>query len=232
MKTCRCLILTAVFLLLLLFQTAAAAVDGAPGAAAESDVQFRWAFAAMTNQDGKSIRPITQDIALQSGDQLKMMVELQLRCFVYIFHYNPQDGLKLVFPYALQQFGTDYQPKRKYYIPRGEAWFKLDGTPGKEVFYLIASAKRLDSLEQAYQRHESAAAPQKAEAARAVLDQIRALRKEHIELGAPAERPVPIGGAVRGVEKVEDPSQFDVSALAKDIISTDFMARTFTIEHK
>ena len=199
----------------------------------DPEVDFRWAFAAISAQDGKnSTRPVTQDMVLESGDQLKMMVELQRRCFVYVFHHDRDNGLRLLFPYALQQFEGDYQPNRRYYIPRGEAWFKLDQNPGREVFYLIASSKRLEELEKAYLRYDSAEAALKAETARALLDQIRELRRGHRELASPAERPVPIGGALRSVEKVEDPNRFDIAAFADEILSTGFVARAYTIEHK
>ena len=197
------------------------------------EVDFRWAFAAMSVQDGKNTTgPVTQDTVLKSGDQIKMMVELQRRCFVYLFHDNGRDSVKLLFPYTLKQFEGDYQPERKYYIPRADAWFRLDENPGREVFYLIASSKRLDALEKAYLNHESAEASLKAETARALVDLIRELRREHRELSSPAERPVPIGGTLRSVEKVEDPKRLDIAAFADEILSNGFVARTYTIEHK
>jgi hypothetical protein len=200
--------------------------------AAYPEVDFRWAFAAKTSHDGKSsTQPVTQDMALKSGDQVKMMVELQRKCFVYLFHDNRRDSVKLLFPYALQQFEGDYQPERRYYIPRGEAWFRLDENQGQEVFYLVASAKRLDELEKAYLRHESAEAASKVETARALVDLIRELRRQHRELSSPAERPVPIGGTLRSVEKVQDPDRLDIAAFADEILSTGFVARTYTIEH-
>jgi hypothetical protein len=200
----------------------------------DPEVDFRWAFAAMSVRDGNnSMLPVTQDMVLKSGDQLKMMVELQRRCFVYIFHHNGEDDLKMLFPYALQQFGGgDYQPGRRYYVPRGDAWFTLDQNPGREVFYLIASSERLDELEKAYLRYDSAEGPLKARAAGAVLDRIKELRREHRELTSPAERPVPIGGALRSVDKVADPKRFDIAAFADEILSTGFVARTYSIEHK
>ena len=200
--------------------------------AAYPEVDFRWAFAAKTSHDGKSsTQPVTQDMALKSGDQVKMMVELQRKCFVYLFHDNRRDSVKLLFPYALQQFEGDYQPERKYYIPRGEAWFRLDENPGQEVFYLVASAKRLVELEKAYLRHEFAEAVSKVDTARALVDLIRELRRQHRELSSPAERPVPIGGTLRSVEKVQDPDRLDIAAFADEILSTGFVARTYTIEH-
>src|SRR5208337_4846761 len=239
MKFSYTLILSAAFVLLFFGPACSLAAEDSSsakdtlGRSSDPEVAFRWAFAAISGQDAKrSMLPVTQDIALKSGDQLKMMVELERRCFIYIFHHNQQDGVKLLFPYALQQFEGDYQPNRRYYIPRGEAWFRLDKNPGREVFYVIASAKRLDELEKAYLRYDSAEATSKAETARAILDQIRELRREHRELTSPAERPVPIGGALRSVEKVEDPNRFDIAAFADEVLSSGFVARTYTIEHK
>jgi hypothetical protein len=171
-------------------------------------------------------------MALKSGDQLKMMVELHRRCFVYLFYQNQEGVIKMLFPYSLQQFEGDYQPNRRYYVPREEVWFRLDQNPGREVFYLIASSKRLDELEKAYVRYDSAEAALKAETAGALLDRIKELRREHRELTSPAERPVPIGGALRSVEKVEDPKRFDIAAFADEVLSSGFVARTYTIEHK
>jgi hypothetical protein len=233
MKLKKRSIVSVVFVLLFFQPAIILCADLTPsGPALYPEVDFRWAFAAKTLQDGKnSTQPVTQDMALKSGDQVKMMVELQRKCFVYLFHDNRQGSVKLLFPYALQQFEGDYQPERRYYIPRGDAWFRLDDNPGHEVFYLVASAKRLDELEKAYLRHESAEEALKVDTARALVDLIKELRREHRELSSPAERPVPIGGALRSVEKVQDPDRLDIAAFADEILSSGFVARTYTIEH-
>jgi hypothetical protein len=224
---------TAILVLSLALRTVAGAAGESPAQTNVPDVFFRWAFAAFTTQDGKdSIQPITRDTSLHTGDRVKMMVELQKKCFVYVFHSNQQQGVQLIFPSTFQQFTVDYQLDRKYYVPRGDAWFRLDGDKGEESFYLLASAKRLDNLEQAYSKFEAADAAGKADAAKAVIDLIRTLRKEHRELTTPAERPSPIGGALRGVEKSQNSAEFDISTLANEVVSTGFVARTFTIEHK
>jgi len=199
----------------------------------DPEVEFKWAFATLSPGGGEPVA-VKQDTALKSGDQLKMMIELRKKCFVYVFHYNPKDGMKLLFPYTLAQFESDYRPEHRYYIPRGDIWFKLDNNPGRESFYLVASAKRLADLEKEYLRCESGSPAERAEASRAVLDRIRALRKEHREFTSPAERPVPIGGAVREIIPGESqiPKRVDIASFADEIASTGFVARTYTIEHK
>jgi hypothetical protein len=233
MNPYKCFWWTILLLLLALQTTVVFAVEGSPAGANPDDVDFRWAFAAMAASDGKTtVQQVTQDISLKSGDQLKMMVELERRCFVYLFHFNSKDGLKLLFPYTLQQFESDYEVHRKYTIPRGDAWFKLDRNAGQEIFYLLASVKRLDGLEKTFLQYESTEPSSRTVAAQAVLDQIRSLRREHREITGPVERPVPIGGALRGVAPVEDPNRFDIATLADEILSSGFVARTYTVEHK
>jgi hypothetical protein len=202
------------------------------GQAPSQYIDFLWAFAVLSDRDGKAdVQPIVPDMVLKSGDRIKMMVQLRRKCFVYLFHDDQKNGVKLLFPYAFEQFDRDYRPERKYYIP-GEAWFRLDENPGRELFYLIASAKRLDELEKAYLRYESAGEPLKADTAKALVDKIGQLRREHRELNSPAERPIPIGGALRGVEAGQDPAGFDIAAFAEQVLSTGFVARTYAIEHK
>jgi hypothetical protein len=205
-------------------------------AAAETDpsVDFRWAFAALTD-GGQKAEPITRDAVLKSGDRLKIMIELTRPCFVYVFHFNEKDGLTLLFPYSFQQFSADYRVRRKYYVPRDDAWLQLDQSKGDEVFHLLASGQRLKDLEDAYGAYEAVPAGDpaaKTDAAGKVIELIRAIRKQHREFTSPAERPVAIGGAVREMTPVQDPAQFDIASLADAITSPGLVARTFTIEHR
>lgn len=197
-----------------------------------SDVDFRWAFVANSMKDGRRVTgPVSQNMALKSGDKLKMMVELQKRCFVYLFHFDERSGVKLLFPYTLAQLTQHCQTGTRYSIPRADGWFRLDNNPGKEFFYLIASASRLDGLEQAYSQYCSASGQAKTVQGKALLERIKVLSKEHPDLCAPAERPVTIGGALRSVKATRDSKRPDISAFADEIVSKGFTARTYTIEH-
>lgn len=211
------------------------AIADPPGPSCPSlypDVDFRWAFAVTSSREGKRIAmPVTQDMVLKSGDRLKMMVELEKRCFVYLFYDDGRNTLKLLFPYTLQQLTQFYKPGQRYYIPRADGWFKLDNNPGREVFHLIASAKRLDGLEKAYQLYASAAGDARAEAAKTLRDRIAELGKQRRELCAPAERPVTIGGALRSVQDDRGSRRLDIAAFADEIVSKGLTARNYTIEH-
>ena len=200
---------------------------------AEPEVVFKWAFGVLTGQgDQQKLEAVTKDTILNTGDQFKMMVELQHKCYVYVFHHDARDGMKMLFPYSLDQFSTDYQPGRKYYIPHGDAWYRLDENTGAETLYLLASADRLNELEDLFTRYESAGPGDKPQALKAVLDEIKKIKREHREFAAPAERPTPIGGAIRGIEKRSGTGYPDVAKIADDMMSSGFIARTYTIEHR
>jgi hypothetical protein len=196
-------------------------------------ISFRWSFGALTGQ-GKlgKLESITHDTALKTGDRLKMMVELQKDCFVYVIYFGAQDQVKLLFPYSLSQFTTDYQVGKRYYIPQGSPWFELDQNVGSESFHLLASAQRLKGLETFLTQYESAEAQKKPEVAKQILAEIRDVKKQNREFAATAERPVNIGGNVRGMEKHQGVTGPDVAGIAQEITGSGFYSRAFTLEHR
>jgi hypothetical protein len=203
------------------------------GADGQSIVKFRWAFAAL-KQSGADLRleTIGSKSVLKTGDQLKMMVDLESECFVYVIHHSSQDTIKLMFPYTLKQISDDYQQRKKYFIPEGDRWFQLDQQVGSETFYLLASDRRLETLERLFQQYESAEPSRRAQINGQVLDEISTLKKQHRELVAAAERPETIGGTVRGFEKAQGMNPPDISVIAREISGPGFVVRTFTIDHQ
>ncbi len=200
---------------------------------ADKDVAFRWAFGALTGQgNDRRLEAVTQDRVLRTGEKIKMFLEPGRMCFVYVIHHNSQDEVSLLFPYDLGQFDRDYAVSGKYYIPRGQSWYELDRNPGTEAFHVIASFQRLPELERLLGEMDRAGGPRKAELSKMVLSEIRSQKKQHRELAAPAERPVNIGGAVRGLEKSTAGGYPDVAVMAQEITANGFYARTFTIEHQ
>jgi len=199
----------------------------------EAAVNFRWAFGALVGSDqDKRLEAIQRDTSLSSGDQFKMLVELQDKCFIYLIHQNVQGELKLLFPYSLQQFAMDYEIGKKYYIPRGDAWLALDEQTGSETLHLLASAQRIEGIENLWSQYETAEAAHKSEIGKLILAEIRSVKKNNRELAAQAERPVAIGGNVRGVKQPLESPHFDVAALAEEVSAGSFYARAFTIDHR
>jgi hypothetical protein len=211
------------------------ALVSSPATAAqeEENVAFHWAFGALVGNDTeRKLEPITGDRVLRSGDRLKMMVELRKPCYVYVIYYGPQDQVKMLFPYSLSQLTTDYQPAKRYYLPQGGAWFELDQNTGSEVFHVLASPERLKGLEAVLSLYDAAEADRKPTTAKQVLAEIRELKKRNRQLATAAERPISIGGNVRGMDRPAGADGPDVAAIAQDISAAGFYSRTITIEHR
>jgi hypothetical protein len=197
------------------------------------NVSFEWSFATLSTAEKESLPvPIVRDTALQTGDPLKMMVRLKTDCFVYVMHENPAGEISLKFPYDLKQFTTDYKIGKNYYIPKGREWFKLDKVTGRETFYIIASGRRLLDLEVLLSKYKEADASKKPAVAKDIVAEIRNVRKYYKTFTTLAERPISIGGNVRGMGKESSGGFPDVALIATEISANNFYGKTFTIDHK
>jgi hypothetical protein len=199
----------------------------------DKNVSFRWAFGAMVGSEtDRRLVAITRDTTLKTGDQIKMLVELRKSCYVYLFYRTDDDQLVLLFPFEFSQFDTDYHTGKKYYIPQGNRWFELDQQVGLETFYLLASAERLTDLEALFNRYERADPAGKRSLSAEVLAEIRKIRKKNRKFETSAERPVPIGGNVRGVRNEGVMTTPDIDPIADVVSAHQFYSRTFTIDHR
>jgi hypothetical protein len=200
---------------------------------ADDKVSFLWAFGAIKKTDqGSQFIKITRDTELKSGDQLKMLVKLNKKCFVYVFYYSSQGQLYMLFPYHLNQFSDDYEISKNYYIPQGNFVLELDENIGKEKIYLITSARRLHELENLLGSYNSAESLKKPEFIERVIQEIKQLRKRHKKFTAEAERPVASTGSIRAHVVSEQAALPDLDKSAVEVTAKDFFAKTFTIDHK
>lgn len=196
-------------------------------------VCFRWAFGAMVgSRDDRRLVAITRDTVLKTGDRLKLLLQLKNRCFVYLFYRTTEDDVYLLFPYNLQRFQEDYRKGKKYYIPQGRMWFELDKNVGLETFYLLASAKRLTQLETLYKKYNSASGTEKQGLGKELLTKIRKIKRKHRKFATFAERPIAIGGNVRGMVKDEKAAFPDIDPIASEVSAANFYSKTFTIDHQ
>ena len=197
----------------------------------EANIGFDWAFGALVGK-GKTMVAITHDTTLMSGEEIKMLVKLRKECFVYLIHQDSKGEIELLFPSKIQQFQTDYTVDKNYFIPKGRGWSAFDKNTGKEVFFLIASTERLLDLEVKLGNYFSADMSKKQALADDIVSEIRNVRKHYTTFSTIAEKPVSIGGNIRGTEKVEGARRPDVSTLATQISAKNFYSKTITIDHQ
>jgi hypothetical protein len=199
----------------------------------EANIGFEWAFGVLGKTDSLLIPvSIAHDTVLKSGDEIKMMVKLTKDCYVYLVHYSSTGEINLLFPYQIRQFQSDYSADKNYYIPKGRNWNMLDNNTGKEIFFLVASNERLLDLEVKLGNYFSADPVKRQPLADEVVSEIRGARKRYSSFATLAEKPLTIGGNVRGTGKAEKNRRPDVSAIAMQISANNFYFKTFTIDHQ
>jgi hypothetical protein len=210
----------------------ASAVAYAQTPAGKNDIGFLYAFGAYVGPQGKGkVVSVQNETTLRVGDRLKLFFEPKSDQYFYLLHISSQGELTPLFPAAAQP--AKVVRGTKMFIPADNNWFELDAHPGQEKFFLIATAERLDRLEELCARHT--ALKNKADlqaSADEILDEIKRLRQKNKQLSAPAEKPVRIGGSLRGQQPSSSPAVPDITSLAAEVTAPGFYSRTFSIEHR
>ena len=185
-------------------------------------IHFRWAF---VSRAGATTAPklLTQDTVLHTGEQFKILVELQHPCFVYILYHSAGQSVDLLFPATLQQFDTDYVPGKPYTMPPKGGWYTLTPPAGRETIYVLASATRLTALEALLGTAAAAPSAERPALTARILAAIRALRPGG-PVATAGERPARIGGTVRGTT--------DLGNFAVEVQAQTFYSKSLSIEHR
>ncbi|MFA6469451.1 MAG: DUF4384 domain-containing protein [Bacteroidota bacterium] len=216
-------------IMFLLLQTTALAVMQTGDS--EENINYKWSFVAKVGPAAeRKLAMVTRDTVLHSGDEFKMMVNLQKQCYVYVIHKSSSNEISVLYPTS---FEAQFELEKNYYLPKGRSWFKLDKNVGIETFYLMASKERLLDLEQKMNSYIVASKEQQKEFAAAVVTEIKDIKKKFRSFQTLCERPISIAGNVRGTKKEEiNIDKFDVATLATEISANNFYSKTITIEHK
>lgn len=194
------------------------------------NIVFNWSFVSLiVENNNKKIINVNKDMILKTGDQLKIMINNKSECFVYILYHGSNGEFMSLYP--LKQNESHSNTDGEYYMPAGNLWFSLDEHSGRETFYLIAAKSRLDNLEILIDKYKGAGFEEKANIASQIVEEIKNVKRMHKKFTANAERPIQIGGSIRG-SKDQPQSGYDISDFEVEITATDFYSRTFTIEHK
>jgi hypothetical protein len=191
------------------------------------DVRFRWAFGVATGTGAaRHFAPVTsEDVTLRSGDEIKMFVGPESRCFIYVLHQDQAGQFEVLYP--SDGAFPDAPPTAPTYIPSGGGWLQVDDASGTERIYLLASTTRLTSLEQLLAAAASTA--KKPSPSQQIVGELARLQKTQIARNW-SERPETIGGQVRGKPDAAHP---DIARTATEITGTGpFFSRVFIIDHR
>ncbi|MBN1675594.1 MAG: DUF4384 domain-containing protein [Kiritimatiellae bacterium] len=163
---------------------------GEPGA----KLRFKWAFLCRDRSGAQRVLDFSGPASVHSGDAVQVFVQPIENAYVYLFLFDSAKKLELVFPPDPDFYAESARMGGEYFVPARDESMVMDADRGLEMFYLLASSKRMTALERL--AREYAAAPQNAELKAQLLEQIKAVRVAHSRLTSPAEKGVPIAGSV------------------------------------
>jgi hypothetical protein len=195
--------------------------------ASAQEVRFRWAFGVATGVGpARHFAPITGDeLTLHNGDEIKMFVGPECKCFIYVLHQDQAGQFEVLYPSA--GAFSDTPASTASYIPPGGGWLQVDDATGTERIYLLASTSRLTSLE--HLLAAAAAATKGPSATQQIVGELARLQKTSVARNW-SERPVTMGGQVRGKPDAAHP---DIASSATVITGTaPFLSRVFIIDHR
>lgn len=224
-----------------IFLVALAGVPIGSASAQPRSVHIRWTIGAVrTEKDDYRFMPVHKDTELQSGDYFKFHLEALQPVHVYLIHQDSQGRVMPLLVHIPQPSDRPQErpePLRISLPGPGKPWLRFDDQTGDERFYLIASVTRSDTLEALLEALAQERPEQRTEAGKLVIAEIRRLRKAHKALARDSERPVALGGQVRGMESDSMPDldwdRLDRQLLGNvmEVRTPTFYGRTVTIDH-
>lgn len=199
-----------------------------------SRIALTWSFIYQKEDETiKSIDYTQHTVYLETGDKIKFMFQPEEREFIYFILLDTENNLNLIFRKNVEILPEDKQYKllKKYFVPSGQQWFYLDEHKGVEKFYLLISKTRLTFLEKILDNYFSLQKREQnpnstiiEEARQKVLSRIKSLQKNHSLFKGGGEKPVPIAGSFRSLER-------NIEGYSISIKGEKFYAKTIRIQH-
>ncbi|MDR2785795.1 MAG: DUF4384 domain-containing protein [Treponema sp.] len=169
---------------------------------------FDWSI-ALVNQ--RRVTGISADktMRMETGDIFHFLIKSEADCFVYVIAQD-SDNSVFVFHRGSLEKGKE--------LRAGPA--ELTPPSGTETFFVVVSAAAQRKLDQALEAHQKN--PNSPRAARAVMGEVFAIRRDISSLDQHPEQPVYMGGTFRGG---------DVSLPGLRFSGSNAYVRTFNISH-
>jgi hypothetical protein len=192
--------------------SALAVVLAYAGAAQGAELKVKWVLGSRT---GEHLVAVTQDVELEGGSQLRLLVIPKTPCHVYFLRVGEDGHIQRLLP---QDPTEPLTVNERYHYP-SDGWHALGEGPGRETYHLLASVTPLKDLEELLAR--SASAPSEASDAK-VAGEIKRLHREARLLSSKATS---MGGRVRGSGALEELQGNEATA-------ENVLARSYTIDYR
>jgi hypothetical protein len=201
------------------------AFRGGAQSQAGATLALKWAFIGLEKGGQKRVIDFATSPTVRAGDRLQVYIEALTSAHIYIFLYDSNKDLTLLYPENPRAPAAPGGEEGGRILPGEEEWFAFDAAAGEEQFYLLASAKRLSRLEDltaAWVKNQKSA-----EAKARVLEEIKAQRRLHSGLTAAVEKGVPMAGTFQS--RAMGPELLGEATLVE---ANGFYTRTLRLAHE
>lgn len=191
---------------------------------------FNWVFAVKDAQGQIKAIDFNTRTKLTSKDLFKIFLQPIKNAYIYLYFYDSEKQLSLIFPKSIDFFSGNYGPGVKYFIPEHAKWFSVNDSSGVEKFFLIVSKDRLYKLEDLTKEYatiynDGSSSSYKINAAKQkVLDEMTNIKQQNSTFAVLAEKPIPIAGSIRG-------ENAKIESCAIHVEAEVFYAKTIRLEH-
>jgi hypothetical protein len=201
------------------------AFRGGAQSQAGATLALKWAFIGLEKGGQKRVIDFATSPTVRAGDRLQVYIEALTSAHIYIFLYDSNKDLTLLYPENPRAPAAPGGEEGGRILPGEDEWFAFDAAAGEEQFYLLASAKRLSRLEDltaAWVKNQKSA-----EAKARVLEEIKAQRRLHSGLTAAVEKGVPMAGTFQS--RAMGPEFLGEATLVE---ANGFYTRTLRLAHE
>ncbi len=193
------------------------------------EMVFRWALIKHHDSAPDQVVDFSETPVVRSGDEFRVFIEPLSGAHIYLYLYDSEKNLSLLFPADFSVFSSDEYNGQASYIPPPGNWFTIPNSTGTERFYLLASEQRLEALEQLTTDYY--ASPH-AESRAALWTEIKSLRKKYSQLTAEAEVGVPIAGTIKSYGNITPDLPANGPVRAVEVHAHQFYGKTIRLKHE
>lgn len=156
-------------------------------------LSFHWAFFHKKLDGSLNVIDFSKRPVVKEGEFLRIYLRPEKNAFIYLYMFDAQKNLTLVFPTDVDFFNKDYEAGKEYMLPSNGKWFVMGKRKGIEQFYLLASTKRLTELEDLTKEYIKSPND---ELKAIILEHIKTVNRTYSSLSSPTERKVAIVGSL------------------------------------
>lgn len=194
---------------------------------ANDQINFRWAVLQDTDEGLRSVDFKTPS-PLNSSATIQLYLHPDSHTYLYLLLLDSSKNFTPIFPVS-KDYYDNFPPGEVVRIPAGKDRFTIVPPPGREAFYLLASADRLDKVEE--RMEDCILHPGDVEAQAKLFTEVKMLRRKYSSLTQATEKGVPVSGTMRNLG-ITRSSKKKESFVAAHVTAYGFYSKILRLDHE